>query len=590
MIPGSERGMRVLLDMLTRLPVRLRRIMLRPLARRLARSAERWPASVSLAELAFVVRRSAGPRAGLDEFMQSLLQRPRTPPDGVRRLIVAAWDAGLLDVAASALWRIPDDHSDSLEPARSHLAFVEGRYRDAVAHGQRGVDAGIPRAQSMVEVASSHLAVLDPAWTPALGPSAARLQTLRGGQVPGRVLHVVSVALPQRLAGYTVRTQNVIESQIGAGLDAQAIVRSGFPKDARDRPGTTDRIGRVAYHRVEPLPWTGRPDEMIARVVAAATEVVAQFRPAVLQPASNHIQARIALSLGREIGVPVVYEVRGFWEESWSSRGAQGEQTAMETDRYRMTREVETAAMLAADAVVTLSEVMRGEIVARGCDPARVTVVPNAVDIDRFRPRPRDDALASKLGIESGDEVVGYITSLNAYEGIPYLLEAAALLRSRGRRVRVLLVGEGDEEASIRATASRLGLDADGTLIMPGRVPHDAVTGYYSLIDVFVVPRTANRVAQLVTPLKPYEAMALERALVVSDLPALREVVIPGETGLTFRPEDATDLADVLGTLLDDPAQRQALGRRAREWIASERTWARNGQLYRALFERLGVA
>jgi glycosyltransferase involved in cell wall biosynthesis len=234
--------------------------------------------------------------------------------------------------------------------------------------------------------------------------------------------------------------------------------------------------------------------------------------------------------------------------------------------------------------------VMRTEIVARGCDPARVVVVPNAVDIDRFRPRARDDALASKLGIHAGDEVVGYITSLNAYEGIPYLLEAAALLRSRGRRVRVLLVGEGDQEDAIRATASRLGLDADGTLIMPGRVAHDDVTGYYSLIDVFVVPRTANRVAQLVTPLKPYEAMALERALVVSDLPALREVVIPGETGMTFRPEDSSDLADVLATLLDDPALRLALGRRAREWIASERTWARNGQLYRALFERLGVA
>jgi glycosyltransferase involved in cell wall biosynthesis len=556
----------------------------------MAVASARWPASERLAVLTFALRRAAGPADGLDTFTRLLLARPELSDRAVRRLIALAYSAGLRDAAADALARIPADSHPSLEPARFHLAFTEGRYRDAITHGKLAVRAGLPRASSLVALATSHVTVLDPTWTPDLRAAAPRLRELRGGAIRGHVLHVVSVALPHRLAGYSVRTQSVIESQIAAGFDAQALVRSGFPKGTGGPPGVADRVGTVVYNRVEPLPWTGRPHEMIGRVVAASTELVARFRPAVLQPASNHIQAQIALSLGREIGVPVVYEVRGFWEESWSSRLAGGEDAAMTSDRYRMTRQIETASMLAADAVVTLSEVMRGEIVARGCDPTRVIVVPNAVNVDRFRPRPRDDALASRLGIDPGDEVVGYITSLNPYEGIPYLLEAAAILRARGRRVRVLLVGEGEEESTIRATANRLGLDADGTLIMPGRVPHEEVMGYYSLIDAFVVPRTANRVAQLVTPLKPYEAMALERALVVSDLPALREVVIPGETGLTFRPEDSDDLADVLATLLDDPALRTRLGRRAREWIASERTWARNGQIYRALFERLGVA
>ncbi len=473
---------------------------------------------------------------------------------------------------------------------RFQLAFDEGRYRDAVAAGQRAVAAGIPKAQSLVALAQAHLAILQPGWTPAIGAVEPRLRQLRGRAQLGRVMHVVSVALPHRLAGYTVRTQSVVESQIAAGLDAQVMVRTGFPKGTGGTPGTFDRIGPVVYNRVEPLPWTGRPDEMIARVVIAATDLVSRFRPAVLQPASNHIQAQIALALGRSMGIPVVYEVRGFWEESWTARLDRGEAAAMETDRYRLTREAETAAMVASDIVVTLSDVMRAEIVGRGCEPDKVVVVPNAVDLDRFRPAPRDAGLASRLGIEPGDRVVGYISTFNAYEGIPCLLEAAALLRSRGRRVRVLLVGDGDEEPVIRATARRLGLDADGTLIMPGRVDHDEILSYYSVIDVFVVPRTANRVAQLVTPLKPYEAMALERPLVVSDLPALREIVIPGETGLTFEPENPVDLADVLASLLDDPGLRTALGRRAREWIAAERTWARNGQLYRAVFERLGVA
>jgi glycosyltransferase involved in cell wall biosynthesis len=125
---------------------------------------------------------------------------------------------------------------------------------------------------------------------------------------------------------------------------------------------------------------------------------------------------------------------------------------------------------------------------------------------------------------------------------------------------------------------------------MPGRVPHDRILGYYALIDVFVVPRTADRVSRLVTPLKPFEAMALERAVVVSDLPALREIVMPGETGMTFTAGDADDLARVLSDLLGDPALRARLGRQAREWVKTERTWAQNGRRYRELYERLGVA
>jgi glycosyltransferase involved in cell wall biosynthesis len=218
-----------------------------------------------------------------------------------------------------------------------------------------------------------------------------------------------------------------------------------------------------------------------------------------------------------------------------------------------------------------------------------VVVIPNAVDVERFRPVPRDDALAASLGIAPGEPVVGYISTFTAYEGIRFLLEAAATLRGRGRGFRLLLVGDGRDRDALVEQAHRLGLD-DGTLVMPGRVPNDEIGRYYSVIDMFVVPRTTDRVSTLVTPLKPFEAMAMERALVASDVPPLREIVTPGETGLLFRPEDAADLATVLEGLLDDPALRRRLGRQAREWVAAERTWAQNGRRYRALYERLGAA
>jgi glycosyltransferase involved in cell wall biosynthesis len=245
--------------------------------------------------------------------------------------------------------------------------------------------------------------------------------------------------------------------------------------------------------------------------------------------------------------------------------------------------------MAAADAVVTLSETMRLEIIDRGCDAEKVVVIPNAVDVDRFRPLPRDDALATSLGIGRDDPVIGYISTLTAYEGIRYLLEAAATLRDQGRRFRLLLVGDGRDRDALVDQARSLGLD-DGTLVMPGRIPNDEVARYYSVIDVFVVPRTSDRVSTLVTPLKPFEAMAMERALVVSDVPPLREIVTPGETGLVFRPEDAANLAEVLNGLLDDEALRKQLGSHAREWVVASRTWAQNGERYRALYERLGAA
>jgi glycosyltransferase involved in cell wall biosynthesis len=330
-------------------------------------------------------------------------------------------------------------------------------------------------------------------------------------------------------------------------------------------------------------------DVLVTAAARAGVGFVEEVRPAVLHAATNHLQAQIALALGRPAGIPVVYEVRGFWEESWAADRRRDTDVAMASDHYLMTRAAETAAMEAADAIVTLSETMRSEIVARGVAAEKIVIVPNAVDVERFRPAPRDPRLAASLGIEAGDVVVGYISSFSAYEGITTLVEATAILRSGHPRLRVLLVGDGAEGATIAAAGRRLALD-DGTLIMPGRVPHDDIAAYHALIDVFVVPRTADRVSRLVTPLKPFEAMATGRAVVVSDVPALREIVVPGETGLTFRAEDPADLARVLGELVDDQACRARLGAAAREWVVAERTWDANGRRYRELFERLGAA
>jgi glycosyltransferase involved in cell wall biosynthesis len=584
------RGIAVLLPASMLLPTPIRQPLARPLAGVLERAADRRPGSRTLPSLAFIARFAAGPPTAARDLAVRIGTAPATHPRARRGLALLARDAGMRDTAVQLLVTIPDDRTPEIGELRARAAYDAGDYSQSLELAREALAGGAFWAQVTHDLALGHLTTLQPDWAPDLGPEEERLRRVHGQAVKGRVLHLVASSLPYRQAGYTVRTRSVVTCQAAAGLEPHVATRAGFPRSMGIAAPAEEVVDGIPHHRLSPdFPHPNRNDLVLTESARAAARLIERLRPAVLQPASNHDQAEVALALARPLGIPVVYELRGFWEETWLSQPSHDEATAMQTERYRMIRAAETAAALAADAVVTIADTMRAELVARGCPPEKVVVVPNAVDIERFTPAPRDLGLAAKLGIDPADQVVGYVSTFSPYEGIRYLLEAVAIVRGRGRRLRVLLVGDGIDWDALVEAGQRLGLD-DGTLVMPGRVPHEQVNAYYSLIDVFVVPRTADRVSRLVTPLKPFEAMALERAVVVSDLPALREIVTPGETGMTFAAEDADDLARVLDGLLDDPALRTRLGRAAREWIIAERTWAANGRRYRELFERLGVA
>ena len=467
----------------------------------------------------------------------------------------------------------------------AEFAFAAGRYGDALEMAELALrrPGEHRRHRRIIERASAELQVLDPAWRPSLPGVAGR----GGAPVPGRILHLLTNSLPHLQTGYTVRAQQVALAQRAAGLDPHMVTRVGFPLVEGRAGRAIDHVDGIPYHRIEPgMPLSGAPGMIVGRTAAGLERLAVELRPAVLHPTTNFLNAHAALAVRDSLGIRLVYEVRGFLEETWVSRVGEG---AAEADRYVRGRAVETACMAAADAVVTLSETMKADIVARGVPADRITVVPNAVDGARFTPRARDERLAARLGIAPGEIVLGYISSMVRYEGIRYLVEATRLLRDRGRPVRLLLVGDGEERGALEERAAELGLLQDRAAIFTGRVPHAAIEAYYSVIDLFVVPRTADRVSQLVTPLKPYEAMAMQRCLVVSGVGALLEIVQEGETGRSFTPEDPVSLADALEPLLDDPAERDRLGRNARAWVLEHRTWQRNGQLYRDLYERLGA-
>jgi PEP-CTERM/exosortase A-associated glycosyltransferase len=287
-----------------------------------------------------------------------------------------------------------------------------------------------------------------------------------------------------------------------------------------------------------------------------------------------------ALAAGRTLGLPVVYEVRAFWEDAAVDHG-----TAREAGpRYRATRALETRVLRRAAQVTCICEGLRSDIIGRGIAPERVTVIPNAVALGSFPMLGgRDPELARQLGLEQA-RVLGFIGSFYAYEGLDLLLEAMPAILAAAPAARLLLVGGGPQETALRARATQLGI-AD-RVVFTGRVPHDQVPVYSSLVDAFVFPRRSMRLTELVTPLKPLEAMAQGRVVLASDVGGHRELVSHGVTGLLFRHDDVGDLARQSIAVLDGSVQTDALVAAGRRFVEQERNWAASVARYAAVYEQ----
>jgi PEP-CTERM/exosortase A-associated glycosyltransferase len=309
--------------------------------------------------------------------------------------------------------------------------------------------------------------------------------------------------------------------------------------------------------------------------------LIPKVKPDLIHAHSPSLTGIAAIAAAKRFSLPVVYEVRALWED-----GAVDHGTASAGGwRYRLSRRLETWVLRHADAVTTICDGLQREITQRGIGDTTVAVIPNAVDPVRFRlGGERNAALARTLGLQEA-QVVGFIGSFYGYEGLRLLLKAFPAMHARVPNVRVLLVGGGYEEEALKRQAVRDGI-AD-KVIFSGRVPHDQVQDYYNLVDVFVYPRERTRVTELVTPLKPLEAMAQGRAVVASDVGGHRELIRDGETGLMFRAGDPRSLADTVLRLFENPELHAALRSKARHFVETERTWSasvgRYADVYRPL-------
>ena len=522
-----------------------------------------------------------------------------------RRLAAFSLAADQPATAAAALARLPeDDRSRPVLAAR--LAWNQGQLTEALnaLDGARASRARRLRAtlaeqsgQSMIVNSFGQITAIS-VHDHGLGRGSAHPRrrgegsgsTRHGGGGPavlGRVLHLVTDALPTTSAGYTIRTHEIALAQRAAGLDPHVATRCGYPVTQGRLDGRRLVVlDGVPYHRLLPWRMPGRADAVASCGLKLAAGLTSRIRPAVLHAASNFANARLALALRERYGLPVVYEVRGFWEDTWLSRHPDAERLA-KSELYQQNRDLETRCMLAADLVVTLGEAMREEILVRGVAAQKILIVPNAVAAEFLRPLPDAAALRAALGIDPDEYVVGVVSSLVPHEGIGTLLEATAILRARRVPARALIVGDGPERAALQRQAADIGLAQ--AALFTGRVPAAKVRQFHALLDVFVVPRTSDRVCQLVTPLKPIEAMASGLCVVTSQVKALTEIVKHEVTGMQTVPQDPVSLADCLERLLYSPDIRRKLGDNAREWAARDRTWAHNAALYRDAYTRLGA-
>lgn len=509
-----------------------------------------------------------------------------------RRLVRISLALGQTKLAGELLAELPA--GDPRRPMLAALiALREGQLRRAAAivdaAVDTAVDAGAPgrsvetRAlERLRRRLDAELAALDPQRRP---PWRSSEQAF--APTPARVMHLVTNSLPHTNAGYTVRTHMIARAQQRAGLDPRIVTALGFPvAQGIVRAADCERVDGVPYYRLLPDRALPRlPDKKLDLHAELAAALAEKLKPAVLHAASNHVNAQAALALRDRYGLPFVYEVRGFIEESWLSRQSSPE--AGTSDRYRLARELETYCMRQADAVVTLGGGMKAEIIGRGLTAGLVTVVPNAVDDAFLAPLP-DPAYARRaLGATSDDVVVGILSTFFPHEGIDYLVRAIAELRRRGSRVRLALIGDGTERAALERLVAELGLRE--ITVFTGRVPFSEVRHYYAAIDIFAVPRTDDQVCHMVTPLKPIEAMASARPVVASAVGGLTEIITDGTTGVLAPPEDPAALADAIEPLLYDEALRARLGKAARDWVASDRTWSRNAERYRTIYGSLGA-
>lgn len=536
------------------------------------------------------------PGAG-SQALGAQLQGARELPPAARRLLEAGHQPGLHPwkslqgriAAEVAISYGAVDYRNPRLPAsvRARTAWDRGDLSAALEISRQA-----PRLKALARKLEGEAQALEPGWLPA--PYTPQPQLPGQNPASGQVLHLLTNSLPYTQSGYTLRSHRLLSALAEAGSKLILYTRTGYPVligglDA----GPSSRVDQLTYRRILPLRLGKTLPLRLEQAVSTLYRAVASSGGVqVIHTTTNYHNGLVAAALARATGRPWIYEVRGIMEETWVSRqkGSEAQAAAEKSERFAKIRAKETELMQGADHLFTLSQTMKDLLVARGVAAEKITLLPNAVREELFQENLSPDSARQQLGLSREGIWVGTVSSLVAYEGLDTLLEATALLRNQGHDLRVLLAGDGTARPALEQLAQDLGIAP--YVHFTGRLPQAQAPLAHQSLDIFCVPRTNDRVCRSVTPLKPIEAMALARPVVMSDIPPLAELVnngLTGPTGLLAPPEDAAALAAVLACLVESEDLRASLAANGRDF-ARTRTWKRNAEIMQEVYRKLAQA
>ncbi|MCD4811366.1 glycosyltransferase, exosortase A system-associated [bacterium] len=397
-----------------------------------------------------------------------------------------------------------------------------------------------------------------------------------------KILHILDHSLPVH-DGYSFRSQNIFQAQRDRGWQPVIVTSSKHEESWKGRWAKQEQINEFYYYRTGAISHNGISFEAELRLMTALAnriqEVAELEKPDILHAHSPILTAIPALWVGHKLGIPVVYEIRAFWEDAGVDQGTY----AQDSWKYKLVRYTETWVCKRADQVVVICNGLRNDLVKRGISSQKITPVFNGINPDDFRPCEPDTEYKNKWKIE-GKKVIGFIGSFYRYEGLDLLIEAFARLTATMSGITLLLVGGGEMEDELKVQVERLHLEEK--VVMPGRIPHDRISGVYAMVDILAYPRYSVRLTELVTPLKPLEAMAMGKALVASGVGGHRELIRHNETGVLFPPGDSKALAKALENLLADNSRRHSIEERGMTWVRKHHTWKKTTFVYQDVYAK----
>jgi len=405
-----------------------------------------------------------------------------------------------------------------------------------------------------------------------------------------KVLHVVQRSLPI-LDGYSIRTKYIVENQALKGIKPVVVTSPYHKADDVVTEAGFEIIDGIRYYRTSRYNNIKEDDLSLFRYLKRycisynylkeLERISANEMPDVIHAHSDYLNGLRASQVGKKLGIPVLYEVRGLWAET----GVANEGLTERSWKYKFINYMNKKAFHLVDHVCCLGLELRKELLLKGIRPEKLSVVHNAVDINKFYPLEKDPELVKRYQLDN-TLVLGFIGSIRRSEGLDLLIEALPEILNIDPKLKVIIVGDGEPELQLLKEIAQKN-HVSNKVEFVGRVPHAQILRYYSIIDVMVYPRADLKINQKVTPLKPLEAMAMKKVVLASDVGGLAELVEDGKTGILFKAEDKNDFINNCKRIILDRGLRTRVISNAYDWVRNTRDWHKVVDLYGPIYEKI---